>query len=248
MKAKIRITAGLLLILSALPPLSLLVFNVFVLLPAAVGLIIIFLPDILKNIKKLTKARYKTAIRVISVFLAAAAVFFAGEFILILVNSRPESAPENSVLIVPGAQVDGKAPSLILFGRITAASGYLRTHPYSLCIASGGRGKDEDESEAVCIKDGLVKDGINPERIFTEDKSKNTKQNFENAAKIISAKGLSRNVALATDGFHMLRAEMIAKREGLYPYSCPARTDMRLAPTFYIRELFALPKSILIDR
>ena len=81
-----------------------------------------------------------------------------------------------------------------------------------------------------------------------EDASYNTSQNLENSAKIIRANGLSTNVLLATDGFHMFRAKTLAGWKGLTPYSCPASTDRRLILYLYIRELIGIPKTLLLDR
>jgi uncharacterized SAM-binding protein YcdF (DUF218 family) len=89
---------------------------------------------------------------------------------------------------------------------------------------------------------------INAKRIFTDNTSKNTGQNLDNAIKIIKENKLSDHVAIATDGFHMFRAKFLAENRGLSAYACPANTDNRLVLTFYIRELFALPKSIILNR
>ncbi|HEX3026564.1 MAG TPA: YdcF family protein [Clostridia bacterium] len=148
-----------------------------------------------------------------------------------------------------GAQAIGNEPSIILLGRINAAACFLKRHPNSVCIAAGGQGSDETESEAKCIKDYLTsRYGIEAKRIYTDDQSKSTSQNFDNAIKIIKRYNLSDNVAVATDGFHMFRAKLLAQRKGLNAYACPAVTDKRLVLTFYIRELFALPKTVLFNQ
>ncbi|HEX2937918.1 MAG TPA: YdcF family protein [Ruminiclostridium sp.] len=248
-KKIILTVAGILLILTAIPPLSLHVLNFFVVLPPFIGVILIFLPLLKRMIKAVTGRHYKRAVRIIAVVLSAICVFLAFESVIVFINSRPQKAPERAAVIVLGAKVSGRTPTIILQGRINAAGTYLKSHPQAVCIATGGKGSDEAISEAECIKEQLIKQfNIDVHRIYTDTTSVNTQQNFKHALKIIKDEKLSTNVAVATDGFHMFRAKMIASRQGLKPYSCPAVTDKRLLLTFSLRELFALPKSFIADR
>jgi len=243
------IIIGTVLILSILPPLSVGVMNVFVLIPAIAGLFILFLPLIRKLIHRAGKKHEKRIIRLFLLFVTICALLIGTELILIWTNLAPQEAPAGSVVIVLGAQVKNSRPTLILAGRIRAAAAYLLSHPDSVCIASGGRGTDEDISEAACIHDTLVSDyGIDSDRIYLEDASFNTSQNLENSALIIAEKGLSANVVIATDGFHMYRAKTLAGWKGLTPYACPAATDKRLVFYMYVRECMGIPKTLLFDR
>ncbi len=246
MAAKLfRLLIGFFLIFTILPPLSMHLLNIFVILPALVGIALIFLPNILKLLKAVFGKSYKSIIKIITAVLVLACIFFSVEFIVIFINSFPQKAPDNSVVVVLGAKVD----TIILSGRINAAAIYLKSHPNSVCIATGGQGSDEPESEAKCIKDALISQyGISSKRIFTDNTSKDTGQNLDNAIKIIKENNLSDNVAIATDGFHMFRAKFLAGNRGLKAYACPAKTDGRLVLTFYLRELFALPKSVILNR
>ena len=76
----------------------------------------------------------------------------------------------------------------------------------AVCVACGGMADDEIITEARCIRDELVRRGIDPGRIYLEEKSLNTRQNISYAADIIRAKGLPTEVAVASDNFHQLRA------------------------------------------
>lgn len=249
MKSFLRISASILLMMSVIPPLSVGVMNIFVLFPAILGLFLLCLPAIRALVRRLGERREKALIRLFWAAVAITVAVSGTEFILIRQNAVPREAPEKAVVIVLGAQVRDSRPTLILEGRIRAAAEYLSAHPGSLCIASGGRGPDEDISEAKCIRNTLVERyGIDPERIFLEDKSYNTAQNLSNCAEIISGKGLSEDVVLVTDGFHMFRAGLIAGRVGLHPFTCPAVTDPRLLLYLYIREFVAIPKTFLFDR
>jgi len=240
---------GILLICTVFPPYSVGVMNLFILLPAFAGLFLLLLPITQKQLRRLGEKPRKWIVRFFCVFVIAFALLTAAEFLVIQTNIPSGNPPGDAVVIVLGAQVVNSRPTLILSGRIQAAANYLISHPDAVCIASGGQGDDEDISEAKCIRDTLVSAyGIDSSRIFLEDNSFNTNQNFINSASIIQEKKLSGNVVIATDGFHMFRAKTLAAKNGLTAYSLPASTDKRLVFYLYIREFFAIPKTLFLDR
>jgi len=244
-----RIITGIILILSVLPPLRVGVMNLFVLLPAFLGVFLLLLPLIRRLIHRLGEKSEKRIIRGFFILVIIVSIIITAEFIAIQINIPLEDAPSGSVVIVLGAQVKNSRPTLILSGRIKAAAEYLTAHPDCVCIASGGRGSDEDISEAKCIRDTLVTEyGIESGRIYLEDASYSTSQNLENSAEIIADHGLPSSVVIVTDGFHLYRAKTLARWKGLSPYSCPASTDNRLVFYLYIREFIGIPKTLLLDR
>ena len=55
-------------------------------------------------------------------------------------------------------------------------------------------------------------------------------------------------IAVITSDFHVFRAQMIARRAGLTTFGVPARTDwVLLNANYYVREFFALGKTLLFD-
>ena len=56
----------------------------------------------------------------------------------------------------------------------------------------------------------------------------------------------SGEVAIVTDGFHQLRASLIAKKQGLIPYSVSAHTPWFVYSAYYVRELYALVQEIIL--
>lgn len=144
-------------------------------------------------------------------------------------------------MVVLGCQVfpDGH-PSLMLRGRINAAYDYLTAHPDALCVASGGQNGSEPISEAQCIRDTLVSMGIAPERILLEDQSASTEENLAFSAVLLREKGLSTDVAIASDNFHQLRAAIWAQRSGLTPHSDGCASPWFLTAGYWARETAAL--------
>ena len=125
---------------------------------------------------------------------------------------RPADGQDCTVVVL-GCQVfpDGH-PSLMLRGRINAAYDYLSAHPDAVCVASGGMDDSEPITEAQCIRDPLVSMGIDPGRIYMEDRSRSTEGNLAFSAELIRANGLSADVAIASDNFHQLRGAIWAER------------------------------------
>lgn len=150
--------------------------------------------------------------------------------------------PKNSdvTLIVLGCKVNGTSPSLMLRERIDAAHEFLEANPEAKCVLSGGKGEDEDISEAQCMKDELVAAGIDPSRLYIEDKSTSTKENIEMSRDIIEKCGLGKNVAVVTNEFHEYRAGLVAREAGLNCSSVAAKTAVWLLPTYLVREWYAI--------
>lgn len=144
-------------------------------------------------------------------------------------------------VVVLGCQVfpDGH-PSLMLRGRINAAYDYLSAHPDAVCVASGGMDDSEPITEAQCIRDTLVSMGIDPGRIYMEDRSRSTEENLAFSAELIRANGLPADVAIASDNFHQLRGAIWAERSGLTPYAIGCASPWFLTAGYWTRETAAL--------
>ena len=148
---------------------------------------------------------------------------------------------QDCTVVVLGCQVfpDGH-PSLMLRGRINAAYDYLSAHPDAVCVASGGMDDSEPITEAQCIRDTLVSMGIDPGRIYMEDRSRSTEENLAFSARLIAEQGLPTAVAVASDNFHQLRAAIWAQRSGLTPYSDGCASPWFLTAGYWARETAAL--------
>lgn len=204
------------------------------------GLCAVFF-DKLKALAK--RLRKNKAMRIITDFCSLAVLAAALHLIVIscLMTAYALKAPvKPSTLVVLGCQVNGTSPSLMLRRRIDAAWKYLEEHPDTQCVLSGGQGPNEGISEAQCMYDQLVKAGIAPERLYMEDKSSSTEENLKYTYKLIEEKGLNRELAIVTDGFHEFRAAMIAEKLGLSCSAVPSDTPLYLAANFTTRELIAV--------
>ena len=188
--------------------------------------------------KKLTKLLWKTGRFCIYSF---AIYCFSISIVMAVFASIPPA--ENSSEIILGAQVKGTAPSLSLYDRIIAGEEYLKENPDSICVATGGLGDTALITEARCIADVLTEHGIDSNRIYLENNSRNTQENIKFAYSIIQENGENENIAIVSDGFHQARARLIARKLGISSQigAVSAKTNWIYLPTFWIREWFALP-------
>lgn len=145
--------------------------------------------------------------------------------------------------IVLGAGVNGTTPSLSLAKRLEAALAYAREHPEARLILSGGQGPGEEISEAQCMFNWLTDRGVAPERLLLEDRSTSTRENLAFSREILRAEGgEGARVCVVTAGYHLARAELMARDLGYGSLSRRAAPPgyPLLELNYYLREIPAL--------
>lgn len=201
-----------------------------------VGIILILIGRFLDKLLKLHKA-------IISAFLVVVIVgtnLFSATMFSIIGATKVTEEKQSGTLIVLGCKVRGEQPSLQLYKRAMAGVEYLNNHPEANAILCGGQGSDEKISEAECIKQIMLENGIEESRLFLEDKSTSTDENIRFAKTIIEENNLDSNVVISTSDYHCYRAKLIAEKYGLIAESIPAFADRFSRPTFYTREVFGI--------
>ena len=145
--------------------------------------------------------------------------------------------PEAEHLIVLGTTVNGTEPSALLKLRLDAAVEYLNTYPAAQCIVTGGKGSEENLSEAQCMYNYLTAAGIDPARITMEDRAETTVENLQNVRAMLG----DAEVAILSSDFHLYRAGRIAKDVGYVAALVPAKTEpLSLLIPWFLREIVVL--------
>lgn len=142
-------------------------------------------------------------------------------------------------IIILGCQIrkDGTLTPL-LRGRVDRALEFSKMQKKDIkFIASGGKGSDEVISEALAIKNYLVENKVEENKIIVEDKSKNTYENIKNSFKLIGDKNA--NVAYSTTNFHVFRAGVIATSLGFKLEGIGSKTKRYYWINAFIREFIA---------
>lgn len=197
--------------------------------------------------QKCKSTRVKRIIIEIVSLICAAVVMYFISLTLFMVYCAHRAPKDGATVVVLGCQVNGNTPSVMLEERIKTAYNYLSDNPDAKCVVSGGKGENENISEAECMYNELVKLGIDKSRIYIEDKSTDTYENIKFSEKVISENGLNNNIAVVSDGFHQMRVAIITQKLG---YSCgaiSASTPFYLLANFSTREMLALTKEIVFN-
>ncbi|MCH5278481.1 MAG: YdcF family protein [Christensenellaceae bacterium] len=161
---------------------------------------------------------------------------------LILVNSRePAEGQKTDVLIVLGAGIKGESPTVVLRNRLDRAVEYYEQNSDITIVVSGGQGTSEVTTEASVMKRYLVANGIPEDRIIEEGESQSTEENFLFSYRIIKEKfGANAKIAFVTTRFHVFRARLIAKKQGIEVFGIAAPDFSLVAFNNYLRECAAI--------
>lgn len=186
--------------------------------------------------------------RIFLALLAAGFAFFAVLEARVISWARTDDRPA-AALVVFGAGVDGRSPSLTLQSRLEAALAYIRDNPDIPIVVSGAQGRGEDISEARCMADWLIDRGVDPERVWLEEQAVNTRENVRYSMRLLAERGISTRdtIAFCTSDYHLCRAVCLNG----YPYTEPAADIVPVAAklparywpltvNYYVREAFAL--------
>lgn len=171
-------------------------------------------------------------------------VFFVLEA-CVIGGMRAKPAGRLDYLIVLGAQVRGETPSKALALRLDMAESVWRECGEPMLLLSGGKGADEQISEAECMRRVLVKRGIPEEKMILEDRSVNTFENLQFCAELSDCK--TKRTGIVTNNFHVYRALCLAAKQG-YEDICgaAAKTDWRFQAHYMVREALAVLKEKLV--
>lgn len=205
------------------------------------GLILVY--RILHWLKKRKPKLSKILRTLLTIALCAGLLLAAVTGIFVGVAQKGDTETKCRYVIVLGAGVNGTEPSLILSERIHKAYEYLTQNPEVICIVSGGQGPGEEITEAQCMFDRLTAMGIDPQRIWLEDKSTSTRENLRFSMELIEEKTGSRptQAAVISNEFHLFRASLFAKEQGLDMVGVPAKTTwITLHANYFLREIVAI--------
>lgn len=229
---------GLFCIIPALLQVMLSNFNMGTVLAAAVGALLlcggIFAHKIFygEHGKIFKAVRALTAIGLCAVLICSLVFFAYGK-------SDNADYTEDAVIVL-GAAVHGHEVSRPLKYRLDKAAEYCEKNPDAIIIVSGGKGYQEEISEAEAMKNYLVNCGIDSEKIIKEESSFGTDENFANSKEILrDIFGDNYTVAVITSDFHVMRSVWTAKQEGLDVSHVGAKIVWYNVPTCYIRECAA---------
>lgn len=151
-------------------------------------------------------------------FLLLSAVLIAvvcSSFLIIYGKNDSVTYKEDAIIVL-GAAVHGKQPSLSLKDRLDTAVEYHNQNPSALIVVSGGKGQGEDITEADAMETYLLDKGVPQKYIIKESNATSTYENFEFSKQLLQEKlDGDFSVAFITNEYHIMRAGLCAKQAGI---------------------------------
>ena len=191
----------------------------------------------------------KLLILILNCFLCFGLLVFGITELIVLNASRGQPETDCPYIVVLGAKVNGTSPSLSLNDRIRAAESYLKAHPDTIAVLSGGQGPDEGIPEAECMFNELTARGISPDRLWLEPNSTSTWENLKFSLDIIEEKTGIRpdSIGLISSEYHLFRAGLFAKNCGVEAIGIPAVTSWpSIRLNYFLREAAGVWHYILL--
>ena len=192
---------------------------------ALIGVILFYVLMPFVGLKFPVFARW--TVRIFTVCLILGLLVCGATEAVIIYHSFGSPEQETPYLLVLGAKVNDKGPSVSLWDRIYAARDYMEAHPDVIAVVSGGQGKDEPMTEALCMFKNLTRLGIDPERILMEDQATSTWENLHYSLDLLEAKYGERpkELAILSSEYHLFRASLFTKACNVDFIGIPAHTS-----------------------
>lgn len=166
--------------------------------------------------------------------------------------ARLDAAAQADAIVVLGAAQYNGRPSPVLKARLDQAADLYRRHLAPRVIVTGGVGAGDTLSEAAVGRDYLLQTaGLPSSAVEAEGAGQSSVSSLRAVAHRVTAP--PRKVILVSDGFHMLRLGIIARRLGLDPLgsptpSSPIRASRRREIGYILAESVKAPVAFIVTR
>ncbi len=152
-------------------------------------------------------------------------LFIVGVAGSIVLYGKKDETRNCDVAIVLGAGTFSGEISAVYRERINHGIWLLESGYVDYLIMTGGFGEGSTMSDGAAAKAYAVSQGVPGERIFIEEASVITEENFSESKKIMEEQGWE-TALVVSDPLHMKRAMTMAKDQGLQAYTSPTPTTM----------------------
>lgn len=179
----------------------------------------------------------------VGIALLAVGIWLAAVAARISLFGGQDRAKAADCAIVLGAAAYGNKPSPVFAERINHAIGLHRSGTVEYLLFTGGRVTAADKSESAVARTYALAAGVPAAAILTEDVSRTTGQNLQEAKRVMGSKGL-RTAVIVSDPLHLKRAASMAADIGIEAVTSPTPTSRYRSfgakVSFLAREVFYL--------
>ena len=137
-------------------------------------------------------------------------------------------------VVVLGAGVVGTRVTPLLAARIERGIELLHSNPGAVLIMSGGQGPGEDIAEGEAMARYAEEKGVGREKIIIESRSRSTEENLLFSSRLMEKD--RPKVVVVTTSYHVFRALLLAKQQGLKCVGFGAKTKWYFTLNALIRE------------
>lgn len=133
---------------------------------------------------------------------------------------RSEARSADAVVVLGAAQYNGR-PSPVFRARLDHAAALYQRGLAPVILVTGGVGPGDTLNEANVGREYLLRRGLPGDALVALEAGADTRASLGQVRSWFGAR-TTRRVLLVSDGFHMLRLRILARREGLVAFSSPA--------------------------
>jgi uncharacterized SAM-binding protein YcdF (DUF218 family) len=165
--------------------------------------------------------------------------------------AHDQATGADAIAVLGAAQYNGR-PSPVFRARLDHAATLYQRGLAPTVLVTGGVGARDTLNEANVGRSYLVRLGIPDEAVIPLAGGHDTFSSIDQVRRWFDGRD-SRRVLLVSDGFHMLRLQIIARRLGLTPYTSPAagspiQANARRNTGYLFAEGFKVPFTWLFQR
>ncbi len=165
--------------------------------------------------------------------------------------AHDQATGADAIAVLGAAQYNGR-PSPVFRARLDHAATLYQRGLAPTVLVTGGVGVRDTLNEANVGRSYLVRLGIPDEAVIPLAGGHDTFSSIDQIRRWFDGRD-SRRVLLVSDGFHMLRLQIIARRLGLTPYTSPVagspiHANVRRNTGYLFAEGFKVPFTWLFQR
>src|SRR5438034_10810921 len=180
------------------------------------------------------------------------AATWAAVVVMVAVQASHDQATNADAIVVLGAAQYNGRPSPVFRARLDHAAALYQRGLAPVVLVTGGVGTGDTLSESDVGRRYLVKAGLPEAAVLALPAGTSTSSSLDGVARWFSGRD-SRRVLLVSDGFHMLRLQIIATHLGLAPFTSPApnspiHANPRRNAAYFFAEGFKVPVTWLFNR
>ncbi len=188
-------------------------FNIGNMLTLMLGTFLLFLGMFEEKIKEHTEKGVLKYIKRIALTLLVVELLFVAT--IAIYGTSDNATYKEDAVIVLGAAVKGERVTLPLQYRLDKAAEYHKKNPDALIIVTGGKGLQEDVTEAYAMEKYLLSKGVAENKIIKEEMATSTEENMAFSKEIVDTLFEGEySVLVITNRFHILRGVQMAKNAG----------------------------------